>query len=689
MFILSENGAIRPVICVSGFSGAENQEIGGVLTALIARNFDFRIPDEESIASDDAEGDLLASLDRSLNEEGFSLSLKDGKAFIRGGSAGGLLRGMNELLDKSWGSGGNAYASDMEITDNTIGLPYRIYNCHGARSEFGLDHMIRFVKDCMLSAVRLNMNTFVLTKDWPVQVSDVVTYKYFPPLQEYVDQERSSNLIDVYKNFSAYADKLHLKFYIAFTEFGIPKAAFVKYPDWCGTRHEKGMEVQASSNPCFSHPYTLEHFKAKIREICEIIPNAAGIELWIGEKENSPFYCQCEKCRDIPASERALTLINTAYDIMKLYGPHKKLIVRTYLCAGRCYYEPEVFLPIADKLPEDIILILKGQYGDFDYLNDPHPLTGRIPRETVIEFDAGGEYRAYYFGYFSSITGYVQARMDFYREYGVTGFMFRHIDWLGEVSFSEIYALAKLCFYPSRRGCDFEFEYLSHKFGTDAAVLLCKLMKAGEVICEKDLHILGCNAFGCFGLLPDSLFRLRYNVFDHCARMKTGSMKRLMSCVDDPSEALAEKDGAQLAMTEFAEILSRLEPLLPDGIFKGLDYSLSVMQVLIAPHKILTRLLFEYLAYERTIYTEDRLKAIFSISKTLTELRVWAKQNSSVLESVSLSELRFLQGINAETREMLDNRNNFVSAEEIMTLCDGVENSFDKNWEFYKWNIIL
>ena len=214
-------------------------------------------------------------------------------------------------------------------------------------------------------------------------------------------------------------------------------------------------------------------------------------------------------------------------------------------------------------------------------------------------------------------------------------------------------------------------------------------MRVGAEICEKDLHILGCNAFGCFGILPDSLFRMRYNVIDHCARMKTGAVDRILNAIADPSKALAEKDEASMAVQKFESILNNLKPLLPTGIYEGLEASSRIMRLFTAPHKLLTGLFFEHLKYERALSAEDRLWSIYAIKRTLGELREWHEKYGSALESISLQDLRDKQGIPAETQKVFDQRNPSVSTKEILVLCDRIETTLDAGWEYYKWNIIL
>ncbi|MCL2707591.1 MAG: hypothetical protein FWF03_00590 [Defluviitaleaceae bacterium] len=568
-------------------------------------------------------------------------------------------------------------------------LKYRIYNCHCAVTHGGIDEMTAHVMRCVDDAVMLGMNIFVMAKDWPVQTADVVRFKYFPPLTEYADESLTKRYATAYARLAAYAKRAGLEFFISTTEFNVPKQAYIKYPDWAGARRELGWELLPGANPCFTHPYTREHFAAKIRELCEIAPDAAGFELWLGEKLDSPLYCACEKCRALPAGERLLQVILWLRDALKIYGPGKKIIARSYLCAGRCFREPEVFGPVLDKLPSDIIFALKGQYGDFMYLNDPHPLAGKLLCETVIEFDLGGEKRGFHYGYFSGITGYLQMRMRRYLKAGAKGFMFRHIDWLGDVNRAQAFAAAKLCAEPKTRGENHEANYLASRFGKDAAAALCGLMRTGAQICETDLHIIGCGAFSCLGTFPESMTRFKYNVFDHSARMKKGALERLMKNAGDPSEALAEKDLARSLALKFEAELEKARNLLPEKTYGGLKLSAEAMKLLCEPHRLLTELFFAFLRYERSVYSDGRLSAAHSLADIIRRAREWSKRRGEALGQIDLPLLRKLQGIDFAVRAQLDAENPRIEYEQVTALCERVENALDKNWEYFNWNIVI
>jgi len=188
---------------------------------------------------------------------------------------------------------------------------------------------------------------------------------------------------------------------------------------------------------------------------------------------------------------------------------------------------------------------------------------------------------------------------------------------------------------------------------------------------------------------PETRQRLKYNVFDHCARMKSGATEHLLRCVDDPSEALAEKDCAYEAALEFEDIVRRLRTLLPSATFEGLAMSAKVMKLFVQPHKLLTELLFAFMRYERTVYTDDRLHAIYKIKLILKQLRDWASEGGAELKAIDLAKLCELQGLYPEVRAAFDKRTQHIDVDAVFRLCDGIERKFCADWDYYKWNIIV
>jgi hypothetical protein len=171
--------------------------------------------------------------------------------------------------------------------------------------------------------------------------------------------------------------------------------------------------------------------------------------------------------------------------------------------------------------------------------------------------------------------------------------------------------------------------------------------------------------------------------------MAAGAVERLLKCVEDPTPALSEKDDAILATLKFRDLLEQSRDILPSHIYEGLSASSFIMTKLTESHKMMTELLFAYIKYERTIHLEDRLHAIYLIRSILRKLREWVDTNADELQNIDLEKLRLLQGIMPEAVKMNAERWRRINTDEILTLCYSVEDTFEKGWEYYKWNIIL
>lgn len=627
---------------------------------------------------------LRVTFDEALTPEHFRLTLEGGSAAVRARDGRGAAYAACELLDRAQAG---VLPEALDVQDGP-GDSLRVFNQHAP--ALLSDHLdaLSLTKRYMDYALRRRANTFILAQNWPVHLDDALQYKYVPALARYVDEERSAKVRAAYREALAYARSLGLDMYVTTTELRFPLQALADVPGWMGTREEAGHELQPHANPCPVHPQTRAYVQGKIREACELMPEAAGIELWMGEKQNSIFYCQCERCRHLDAPRRALMLIQWVYEAMKAGCPHMKLIVRTYLCAGRCSLEPDVFLPIADELPADVIVAVKGQYGDVNYRNDPHPLVGAFPRDMIVEFDLGGEYRAGLNGYFSGITAYVEERMRLYRGRGAKGFAVRHVDWLGDVSISEADTFFAMGWNPAANGPATQRRLLARRYAQAGADALCSLLRLGEEIVRCDLHILGLNAFGCFGFLPETLTRTQYNVMNHCARMTAGGEARIRAALDDETAVLCEKERAAALCDEFLAVVEQARGTLPDSVLDPIETSGRIMRACVPMHRIAAQMLLCRMRLERSLYIDERLHEAHRLRKLAAEAQAWLLAQGEELRRVNLQELSQAYGAHpfkpfgfgASGRLPVDN---------IQTLLQRLQAEYDPIYDFFTWNIII
>ncbi|MDR1539330.1 MAG: hypothetical protein LBU32_15295 [Clostridiales bacterium] len=631
-------------------------------------------------------GNLEFCIDESLSGDAFRLIMEENGAQVFGGRRRALAYGALEWLEEQNRREASKATWPREI-ESKPDCKFRACNQHAPSLLDSSQDRLGMTFSAMEQSLLFRANTFILAQNWPSHTNDAASYSLCPELAPFAnpDWERPAYH---YRESAERAAALDLDFFITMTEFHFPLQAIEKYPDWEGSRLVCGRELQPGKNVCPAHPLTRSYVHSKTIESCRLAPSAAGLELWLGEKLNSIFYCQCPLCKSTAAPERVLMLVEWVYGAMKEILPKGRLILRTYLCAGRCWHEPGIFSQIKDKFPEDVIIGLIGQYGDFNYLNDPNPLIGMFPRDTIVEFDIGGEYRGTLHGYFSGVGRYLEERMELYRMNGASGFAIRHIDWLGDASVSEAFA-----FYAKQ--WDFERSlpgesalFLENRFGHEAGAGLSALLGIGEEIVRKGLHILGLNAFGCFGFLPDTLERTRYNALDHCARMATGGVGRFFKAVSDPSVALDEKDEALRLCEEFRIIVENLKPILPDKLFKALSCSAEIMKACTAVHRICTELFLRKTRYERAVHIDERLWEVHAMRKLACDLLAWYRENLEVAGEIDLEKLYEAHGMDIFLPVGFD-AGKRLPMENVKALSDKTLREIDPIYDFFDWNIIL
>ncbi|MEA2064613.1 MAG: hypothetical protein U9P14_12995 [Gemmatimonadota bacterium] len=649
--------------------------------------------------------------------EGFQIVTGENDVWIRGTDARGVLFGTSTLLDNIIYEKDGFLIHEMDIKESPYHPIRAISYSTTAPCLLPVDkelvkENIKSVKKLIKWGARLKSNTCFFKHKWPQTTSASVSYKYFPLLKKYRNQQQVQACQSYLHELIDYAGSWGMDVYLPFVEFYFPLEALAEEKAWVGSRQVSGRELQPDMNPCPRHPYTRKMVEAKIRETCETFPDIAGIELWMGEKVNSILYCQCERCRDYPPAERFLDLINWVYKTMKSVDPEKKLIIRTYMCAGRCYYEPELFLPIANRLPRDIIIGIKGQYGDFNYLNDPHPLVGAFPNNPqIVEFDLGGEFRGHVKGYFSGISDYTEKRMKLYSEKGTRGFIFRHLDWLNAVTRVDAEAAFTLCWDINESAEEVEDMRLREKFGEEAVPGLKKLRRLGELIVQKDIHIMGANAYGIWGFIPESIFRTRYNVFEHCVRMIKGGEDLLLKAIENPQIALAEKREASDLAKEFGIELERLKDHIPESLYNGLKQTNLLTKKMIELHTITVELFLLYLKYERALYADNRISLILQMRAVIDRGRDWISRNEQLIDQFDIDEIRNnlecyqlpsksgkpLPRIRRSVSESpvplksgvtLPQIHQGVSLAPAKAYFDEVEQRFEKGIEYFYWNII-
>ena len=113
-----------------------------------------------------------------------------------------------------------------------------------------------------------------------------------------------------------------------------------------------------------------------VREIAELFPEIAGLRTAIQGTDSDIFFCDCDRCRSLSKPQRVELFARHVTEGLDRGSPGKKLIFRTYLGAWKNLLEPEIFGPLAGRLPKSVIVHNNAQYGDFYLFNSLTPLIG-------------------------------------------------------------------------------------------------------------------------------------------------------------------------------------------------------------------------------------------------------------------------------------------------------------------------
>lgn len=167
---------------------------------------------------------------------------------------------------------------------------------------------------------------FVVLSQWNCGLAEVLRYRYFPALAraEYPPDALAS--VESLQSLIKYAREWGLDAYIGIHEISYPPAFVDKFPSaratpppaaertyrppTAGGANSLYEEFGRKPRLCMSDGKTWEFVEAKIREITELFPEAAGLHMWSMGSDSDVFFCDCERCRRLNKSERALRLID-------------------------------------------------------------------------------------------------------------------------------------------------------------------------------------------------------------------------------------------------------------------------------------------------------------------------------------------------------------------------------------------
>jgi hypothetical protein len=204
------------------------------------------------------------------------------------------------------------------------------------------------------------------------ETNDAIRLRYFPELERKGVEAKAQAAVEGIRGEIRYARNWGLDVYLNMSEINYPVELVQKHPSLRATpppdadRTYRPPTAGGAStlyerygvkpNLCVSESKSWEFVEGKVREIAELFPEIAGIKLSINGADSDVFFCHCERCRRLAKPERAELVFRHVTRALDLGAPGKKLIFDPYMGAWKNLLEPEVYGPLAGRLPASVIM---------------------------------------------------------------------------------------------------------------------------------------------------------------------------------------------------------------------------------------------------------------------------------------------------------------------------------------------
>jgi hypothetical protein len=558
--------------------------------------------------------------DRSLPPEGFIISTYQSpqgtSVHLVGGDGRGVLYAVDELLDR-YRPAEQMFVLPQDFKDAPDAI-WRGATFVGHDDLFGpagseaAQAKLAHYQNIIRYLGRHRQNTVILFAGWPSNLSPLLTWHEFPRLY---DANRLKDVEARRARFRALIDTAHaygLDAYLCTTEFTFDRALLATCPEIKGILPPSWssglfsyLDKSGFTPICPSKPLTWEWYRAKVREIFQTFPDLAGYELWLAESFSDVTTCHCEECRKLTPADKIALIIEKTLEAMNSVAPGKTLLLRTFL-SPRGALEPEFFGPLKGKLPEQVVVNCKAQWGDMAYLNDPHPFIGWLNNgRECAEFDLMGEYRGGGSGaMISCIPEYISERTKLYAARGCRRFFARHVEF-----FDRFEGLQQVNWEAYFR-CSWHFDtpvdqiwqdWTTRTFGAELAPAMTELLGATDELVNKTLYARRACINRHYWVFPDTLTGFRYFAVDNSARCMADGVSRIEPTPENIEKIIAEKEEAVQLMRRLREQLAALEGRLEPRYYQMLDRVFKRSQLIVNIYRPLTEALWRYMLWERTI----------------------------------------------------------------------------------------
>ena len=301
--------------------------------------------------------------------------------------------------------------------------------------------------------------------------------------------------------------------------------------------------------------------KDRYRNLFKAIPDLDGMMILPSEGRCDLWACRCSRCAEMSPSERLLTAIRHAHQaVVQEMG--RNLEIRTYLSGWRLGKQPEWWLPLQGRIPEDLTFGFRAQFGDDHYLNPRHPFVSLFqhPHKALV-LDLYNEKRGYT-NFPCTVSGWMRDRITHAKANGIDHFIGRVNSTFFHpkegrfvnFNFAAFAALARDADSPDRRLIR---EWTRDRFSERAAPAVERLLRGCDGIINGSMFVKGLSITS-HSFLPESLRRLQYILVDYCGRSNPEAVSRLDRMADDIPSLLEEKDRAIEACEEKLRLLDQV-----------------------------------------------------------------------------------------------------------------------------------
>lgn len=239
----------------------------------------------------------------------------------------------------------------------------------------------------------------------------------------------------------------------------------------------------------YDDPGLFPYLKIRYEKLLNIVPNTAGFVLTFHES-NYKIFRNSEVSSRLDVPERIYRLTKLIYDVAKAHN--KKLILRSF------FYEPkemEYFSKAISKLPDDIIIMSKTTFHEFDPFYPPDEMHGNVGnKKQIIEIDLGVEKALSPLGAYAQVE-YIQRFVKRARQLNLAGMVGRaRLLWDNPFENSHeinLYAFSRLMKNPELSVENIYHNWAAERFNENSAQYIASALSRTQYINHHCRYHLG------------------------------------------------------------------------------------------------------------------------------------------------------------------------------------------------------